>query len=197
MTILPRVALDQVADGGSDVAEGIGAVDDWPDLARLDELTKGHQVVAVLRRDECARLLADERGQQERPELAVVSPSQRPSVSPPTRTWSAPMARTRSTLAVLHTPVTSAPNDLAIWQPPVAPSLGHRSDGVQDLARPGDAAPPRRRHPADTYPHLFEFTSQHILRASYDFGDEYEFGLDLILDGLDAFDGLERESGAT
>src|SRR3954454_14519733 len=29
-------------------------------------------------------------------------------------TWSAPMARTRSTFAVLHTPVTSAPNALAI-----------------------------------------------------------------------------------
>ena len=41
-------------------------------------------------------------------------------------TWSAPRERTRSTLAVLHTPVTSAPSALAIWTanvptPPDAP----------------------------------------------------------------------------
>ncbi|MDQ3850019.1 MAG: TetR/AcrR family transcriptional regulator [Actinomycetota bacterium] len=38
---------------------------------------------------------------------------------------------------------------------------------------------------ADEYPHLAEFTFEHVLRAGYDFGDEYEFGLDLILDGLE------------
>lgn len=35
------------------------------------------------------------------------------------------------------------------------------------------------------YPHLTELTVEHILRPGYDYGDEYEFGLDLILDGLD------------
>jgi AcrR family transcriptional regulator len=39
--------------------------------------------------------------------------------------------------------------------------------------------------PADTYPHLAEFTFGHILKPGYDFGDEYGFGLDLILDGLE------------
>ena len=39
--------------------------------------------------------------------------------------------------------------------------------------------------PADTYPHLAEFTFQHVLRPGYDFGREYEYGLDLILDGLE------------
>jgi AcrR family transcriptional regulator len=39
--------------------------------------------------------------------------------------------------------------------------------------------------PADTYPHLAELTTQHILRPGYDYGHEFEFGLDLILDGLE------------
>lgn len=37
---------------------------------------------------------------------------------------------------------------------------------------------------AETYPHLLEFTTEHILKAGYDFGLEFEFGLDLVLDGL-------------
>lgn len=39
--------------------------------------------------------------------------------------------------------------------------------------------------PAQGYPHLAEFTSQHVMRRGYDYGDEFEYGLDLILDGLD------------
>ena len=39
--------------------------------------------------------------------------------------------------------------------------------------------------PADTYPHLAEFTFEHIMKPGYDFGEEYEFGLDLLLDGLE------------
>ena len=31
-----------------------------------------------------------------------------------------------------------------------------------------------------------ELTAGHILVPGYDFGDEFEFGLDLILDGLEA-----------
>jgi AcrR family transcriptional regulator len=38
--------------------------------------------------------------------------------------------------------------------------------------------------PADEYPHLAEFTFEYVLKPGYDYGDEYEFGLDLILDGL-------------
>ena len=33
--------------------------------------------------------------------------------------------------------------------------------------------------------HLAEFTFGHVMQPGYDFGDEYEFGLDLILDGLE------------
>ena len=44
--------------------------------------------------------------------------------------------------------------------------------------------------PAGEYPHLTELTVEHVLQPGYDYGDEYEFGLDLILDGLEtALDG--------
>jgi len=40
--------------------------------------------------------------------------------------------------------------------------------------------------PADNpYPHLSEMATEHVLQPGYDYGDEFEFGLDLILDGLD------------
>jgi AcrR family transcriptional regulator len=39
--------------------------------------------------------------------------------------------------------------------------------------------------PADQYPHLAEIATEHVLRPGYDYGNEYAFGLDLILDGLD------------
>jgi AcrR family transcriptional regulator len=38
--------------------------------------------------------------------------------------------------------------------------------------------------PADEYPHLTELTVEHVLQPGYDYGNEYAFGLDLILDGL-------------
>ena len=38
--------------------------------------------------------------------------------------------------------------------------------------------------PADEYPHLAEFTFGHVLQPGYDYAEEYEYGLDLILDGL-------------
>ncbi|GAA4090597.1 TetR/AcrR family transcriptional regulator [Streptomyces shaanxiensis] len=34
------------------------------------------------------------------------------------------------------------------------------------------------------YPHLTEIATAHVLRPGYVYGDEFEFGLDLILDGL-------------
>ena len=39
--------------------------------------------------------------------------------------------------------------------------------------------------PADEYPHLAEMTVEHVLQPGYDYGNEFLFGLDLILDGLD------------
>lgn len=40
--------------------------------------------------------------------------------------------------------------------------------------------------PADVFPHLAAFTFEHVLQPGYDFGDEFEFGLALVLDGLEA-----------
>jgi AcrR family transcriptional regulator len=42
-----------------------------------------------------------------------------------------------------------------------------------------------KQMPPDEYPHLTELTVEHILRPGYDYGDEYEFGLDLILASLE------------
>jgi Bacterial regulatory proteins, tetR family len=39
--------------------------------------------------------------------------------------------------------------------------------------------------PAGDFPHLTEIAVEHVLQPGYDFGNEYEFGLDLILDGLE------------
>ncbi|MFJ9611522.1 TetR/AcrR family transcriptional regulator [Kitasatospora sp. NPDC101176] len=39
--------------------------------------------------------------------------------------------------------------------------------------------------PAERYPHLAEFTREHVLRPGYDYGAEFDYGLDLILDGLE------------
>jgi AcrR family transcriptional regulator len=39
--------------------------------------------------------------------------------------------------------------------------------------------------PAEEYPHLVELTVDHVLQPGYDFGNEFAFGLDLVLDGLE------------
>lgn len=42
-----------------------------------------------------------------------------------------------------------------------------------------------QQFPRELYPHLYEFTIEHILKPGYDYSAEFEFGLDLILDGLE------------
>ena len=37
----------------------------------------------------------------------------------------------------------------------------------------------------DAYPNLVAFVSEHIMLPGYDFDDEFEYGLDVILDGLE------------
>ena len=37
---------------------------------------------------------------------------------------------------------------------------------------------------AEHYPHLAEFTAEHVMQPGYSFSDEFDYGLDLILDGL-------------
>jgi AcrR family transcriptional regulator len=43
----------------------------------------------------------------------------------------------------------------------------------------------RRQFSAEDYPHLAETITERITKSGYDFADEFEFGLDLILDGLE------------
>ena len=38
--------------------------------------------------------------------------------------------------------------------------------------------------PANEYPNLVEFITEHAMKPGYDYGDEFEYGLDLILDGI-------------
>jgi AcrR family transcriptional regulator len=38
----------------------------------------------------------------------------------------------------------------------------------------------------DAYPNLVAFITEHAMRPGYDFGEEFGYGLDLILDGLEA-----------
>jgi AcrR family transcriptional regulator len=40
--------------------------------------------------------------------------------------------------------------------------------------------------PAGDYPHLVELANEHVTKPDYDFGNEFSFGLELILDGLEA-----------
>jgi AcrR family transcriptional regulator len=42
-----------------------------------------------------------------------------------------------------------------------------------------------RQFPAEAYPHLAAFTVEHVMQPGYDFAQEFAFGLELILDGLD------------
>jgi AcrR family transcriptional regulator len=43
----------------------------------------------------------------------------------------------------------------------------------------------RQDRPVDAYPHLMEMATKHVLQPGYDYADEFDFGLDLILDGLE------------
>jgi len=48
--------------------------------------------------------------------------------------------------------------------------------------------------PPGTYPHLVELTREHVLKPGYAYGNEFPFGLELILDGLER--ALELELSA-
>ena len=40
--------------------------------------------------------------------------------------------------------------------------------------------------PVNEYPNLMAFLTEHVMKPGYDYGDEFEYGLDLILDGLES-----------
>jgi len=39
--------------------------------------------------------------------------------------------------------------------------------------------------PLNAYPNLADLITEHATKPDYDYGDEFEYGLDLILDGLE------------
>jgi AcrR family transcriptional regulator len=39
--------------------------------------------------------------------------------------------------------------------------------------------------PLDEYPNLVQMLTEHVMKPGYDFGDEFEYGLDVILDGFE------------
>ncbi|OLV15329.1 TetR/AcrR family transcriptional regulator C-terminal domain-containing protein [Deinococcus marmoris] len=47
--------------------------------------------------------------------------------------------------------------------------------------------------PADTYPHLMEMMTAHVSQPGYAYADEFMFGLDLILDGLEQALGVRTQ----
>jgi AcrR family transcriptional regulator len=46
------------------------------------------------------------------------------------------------------------------------------------------AEPMLQQFPADAYPHFVEIATEYILKPGYDFGNEFEFGLGVIMDAL-------------
>jgi len=46
------------------------------------------------------------------------------------------------------------------------------------------AEPMMRQFPVDAYPHLVEMATEYILQPGYDFANEFEYGLNVILDAL-------------
>jgi AcrR family transcriptional regulator len=52
-------------------------------------------------------------------------------------------------------------------------------DSVADIA---DSM--MQQFPVDDYPHLVEFTIEHVMQPGYDFGNEFDYGLGLILGAL-------------
>jgi len=55
------------------------------------------------------------------------------------------------------------------------------SEGIQELAADIAAV-----FDAEAYPNLSEFTIEHVMKPGYSFGASFEFGLDLIIDGIDS-----------
>jgi AcrR family transcriptional regulator len=49
------------------------------------------------------------------------------------------------------------------------------------------------RFPTGAYPHLAELTTEHVLQPGYEHAGEFEFGLDLILDGLERLSTAEED----
>ena len=72
-----------------------------------------------------------------------------------------------------------------------APSLPF-GDGEEAAAEVTQAI--MARFTSGQYPHLTELAVEHVMRPGYDYANEFEFGLDLILDGLDRARARDNDS---
>jgi len=76
---------------------------------------------------------------------------------------------------------------------------------LQQTSLPFDTAQPAaemvemflRQFPAAQYPHLAEMGAKHVMKPGYTYAKEFEFGLDLILDGLEKAKGTRKTAAAT
>ena len=50
--------------------------------------------------------------------------------------------------------------------------------------------------PVNEYPNLVEFLAEHVMKPGYDYSDEFEYGLDVVLDGLDMRRKMDSVEGA-
>lgn len=50
--------------------------------------------------------------------------------------------------------------------------------------------------PVNEYPNLVEFLAEHVMKPGYDYSDEFEYGLDVVLDGLDMRRIMDSVEGA-
>jgi AcrR family transcriptional regulator len=57
-------------------------------------------------------------------------------------------------------------------------------DNTDDLEAVVEAIMPNLS--MEEYPHLLELTTDHVLQPGYDYGNEFEYGLGLVLDGLES-----------
>ena len=56
-------------------------------------------------------------------------------------------------------------------------------DDTSDIADMAEAM--LEPFPVDEYPNLVAFITDHAMKPGYDYADEFEYGLDLVLDGLE------------
>ncbi len=64
---------------------------------------------------------------------------------------------------------------------------------AQEIALPFESGPQTQElaeaivaaMPADLYPHMREFTAEHVMQPGYSYSAEFDYGLELILDGLE------------
>jgi Tetracyclin repressor-like, C-terminal domain len=63
--------------------------------------------------------------------------------------------------------------------------FAHRRDRMSLESEESLAKMMLRQLPAEEYPYIAETVGGYVTGSGYDFADEFEFGLDLILDGLE------------